>query len=118
MYENLNKGKKTEKIPEDIIKISREILGFFPSIIETDFYTIDLLNNVLKTNKIVWSEKYFNGVNTIYNKGLIKLESNILIYFKKREDENSYKFFCLLHEESTDSIVFYFNQHNKYKTIT
>lgn len=114
-----SKQQKTELVPEEIFKFSQDYLGFFPSVIETDYYVLDGLVQILKGNKIIWSEKYFNGINTIYKKGLISLESNkILIFFKKREDENSYKFYCLLQEDSTDSIVFYFNKLKEYKTIT
>jgi len=110
---------KTEKIPERVLSYCEGVLGFFPSIIETDYYTIDALRSMLAKNKIIWSDKHFNGSNTIYNNGLIEFkESEILFYFVKRENEITYKFYCLSKEESTDSIIFYLNQLKKFKTIS
>jgi len=74
---------------------------------------------MLAKNKIIWADKHFNGSNTIYNNGLIEFkESEILFYFVKRENEITYKFYCLSKEESTDSIIFYLNQLKKFKTIS
>ena len=113
-----NKNKKTEFIPEDIIEMSKDILGFYPSIIETDYYTVDALRSSLSKNKIIWSNKHFDGSMTIYRNGLIEFKNNILFYFSRRENENSYKFYCLSKEDSTDSIIFYLNQLKKFKTIS
>lgn len=112
-------SKKTETIPEEIIKHSTKSLGVLPSIIETDYYTVDALELVISKNKIIWSDKYYNGTITIYNSGLIGFkESDILFYFIKRDNENLYKFYSLSKEESTDSVIFYLNKLKKFKTIT
>ena len=34
------------------------------------------------------------------------------------ENENTYRFYCLSKEDSTDSIIFYFNKLKKFKTIS
>jgi hypothetical protein len=115
-YNEHNKQKKL--IPDNILKLSEEIIGCLPSIIETDFYTIDVLNFILKANNVIYSQKYYDGSITIYNKGLIDLDNKILLYFIKKEDENTYKFCCLSKEDSTDSIIFYLNKFKKYKTIS
>lgn len=112
------KNIKAENIPEDVIEMSKDILGFYPSIIETDYYTVDALRSALSKNKIIWSNKHFDGSTTIYHNGLIEFKNNILFYFNRRENENSYKFYCLSKEDSTDSIIFYLNQLKKFKTIS
>lgn len=105
-------------IPNKVSILSENIIGSLPSIIETDFYTIDALRITLKKNKIIWSKKYFDGQVTIYNKGLIQfLDTKTLLYFTKNEYENTYKFYYLCNEDSSDSIIFYLNQLKKYKTI-
>jgi len=111
-------NKRPNFIPDNILKLSEEIVGSIPSIIETDFYTVDVLNTILKTNSIIYSQKYYDGSITIYNKGLIDLENKILLYFIRKEDENIYKFYSLSKEDSTDSIIFYLNKFKKYKTIS
>lgn len=113
-----NSNKRPNFIPDNILKLSEEIIGSLPSIIETDFYSVDVLNMILKANSIIYSQKYYDGSTTIYNKGLIDLENKILIYFLRKEDENIYKFYSLSKEESTDSIIFYLNKFKKYKTIS
>jgi hypothetical protein len=110
--------KKQVTIPENILKYSEKVLGFFPSIIETDYYTIDALRSMLSKNKIIWSNKHFDGSATIYSNGIIEFKSEILFYFVKRKNEITYKFYCLSKEDSTDSIVFYLNQLKKFKTVS
>ena len=46
------------------------------------------------------------------------LDLELKIPFKKRENETTYKLYCLSKEESTDSIIFYLNQLKKFKTIS
>lgn len=114
-----NQEIKTDVIPDEILTYSKDNIGFMPSIIETDFYTVDALRTMLSKNKLIWSNKYYDGSQTIYNCGLIEFkESEILFYFIKRKDENSYKFYCLSKEKSSDSIIFYLNQLKKFKTIS
>ena len=119
MMEEEKKILKDEKIPDRVLKHCEDILGFFPSIIETDYYVIDALRSMLAKNKIIWADKYFDGTSTIYNNGLIEFKkSETLFYFIKRKNELTYKFYCLAKEESTDSIIFYLNQLKKFKTIS
>ena len=115
MEKNLN--NEHNGVPDKILKLSEDVITFIPSIMETDFYTVEVVRSMIKTNKLIWSEKYYNGSTTIYNKGLVQFDNNILFYFIKKKDENTYKFFCLSKEESTDSIIFYLNKFRKYKTI-
>ena len=58
---NTENNKIYDSVPDDVLKLSEDIIGFKPSILETDFYTVELLQLILKTNKIIWSNKYYNG---------------------------------------------------------
>jgi hypothetical protein len=117
--ENNKQKIKTQKLNKRVLKYCEDILGFFPSIIETNYYTIEALRTTLTKNKMIWSDKYFDGTSTIYNNGIIEFKKNeILFYFIKRENELTYKFYCLSKEESTDSILYYLNQLKKFKTIS
>jgi len=44
-------------------------------------------------------------------------KSNSYLYFIKRVDEGTYKFFFILPEESNDSVLFYLNSLKQFKTI-
>ena len=104
--------------PDLVFEIYKTKNELIPSIIETEYYTRDALQVMLKKNNLLWSNKKFNGYETVYNEGLIEFnETTTLFYFVRKIDEDTYKFFCLCEESSTDSIVFYINQLKKYKTI-
>lgn len=113
-----DKTKNVEyKLPNRVLETVAEFIKQ-PTIIETDFYTTNALGNVLEKNKILWSVKYYNGINTINKEGLIKFKDSVVyLYFIRRVDEDVYKFFILLPETSTDSVMFYLNSLKKYKTI-
>ena len=106
------------EIPKKILSISEEFLGCYPSIIETDFYTVDAIKGMILKNELIWSKKYFDGGNTIYKNGLINFSNDSLIYFIRRENENTYKFYFLSKEKSTDGLIFYLNKLKEFKTIT
>jgi hypothetical protein len=115
---NTQNNNKNNEIPDRVLNISEEFLGSYPSIIETDFYTIDSIKLILSKNELMWSKKYFDGDNTIYKNGLINFSNDSLIYFIRRENENTYKFYFLSKEKSTDGLIFYLNKLKEFKTIT
>jgi hypothetical protein len=113
-----NKSKNIEyKLPDRVLDMIKDRLAY-PSIIETDFYTMEALSNIIEKNHLLWSIKHFNG-NTVVNKeGLIKFkDSNVYLYFIRRVDEEVYKFFNIFPETSSDSVIFYLNSLKQYKTI-
>lgn len=114
-----NKNIENKVLPEKVIQYFESIVGFHPSIIETEYYTLDGLLKTLSNNEIIWSNKYFDGNNTIYQNGLVHIKSSdIFFYFIKRKNEINYKFYYMSKEDSTDSVVFYLNQLKKFKTIS
>lgn len=117
--DNKREHKDKDKIPDFIIELSKNKLGKYPSIIETDYYTYKMFEDVKEKNNIIWSHKFYNGNDTIYNRGLLEFsDSEIMFYFEKRKDEYAYKFYCLSNEDSYDSIIFYLNKFKQYKLIT
>lgn len=114
-----DKNIKIHELPKNILDYCENILNFYPSVIETGYYSIDALKIILSKNKLLWSNKFFDGLNIIYNNGLIEFkDSEIFFYFVKRENETTYKLYVLSKEDSTDSIIYYLNQLKKFKTIS
>jgi len=113
-----NKPKVVEyKLPEKVLEIAEGTIEY-PSVIETDFYVKDALNKIMEKNLLLWSIKYYNGRSLQYKEGLVKFNnSNSYLYFIKRVDEETYKFFFVLPEESNDSVLFYLNSLKQFKTI-
>lgn len=111
------KEKEEYLLPENVLKYVEGTIKY-PSIIETDFYLADALTKILEKNNIVWSVKYFGNVGVELKEGLIKFTQSLTyLYFKKRKDEGSYKFYVLCEETSTDSVIFFLNSYKKFKTI-
>ena len=109
--------KEEYKLPENVIRYVEGTITY-PSIIETDFYLIEALNKMTENNKIIWSIKHFGDRGIQLKEGLIKFTDSLTyLYFKKRKDENTYKFYVLCEESSTDSVVFFLNSYKKFKTI-
>jgi len=113
-----NKQKlKKYKLPKRVLEIAGGTIEF-PSVIETNFYSKDALTKIMDKNHLLWSVKFYNGSSIQYQEGLVKFnKSNTYLYFIKRVDENTYKFFMVLPEESSDSVLFFLNSLKQYKTI-
>ena len=86
------KNIEYNNVPDKILKLSEDVIKFIPSIMETDFYTVEVIQSMLKNNKLIWSEKYYNGSTTIYNKGLVEFDNNILFYFIKKKTKTHTNF--------------------------
>ena len=56
MTESKN-NDKINGVPDNILKLSEDIIGTIPSMIETDYYSIEALRITLKKNKIIYSKK-------------------------------------------------------------
>jgi len=105
------------KLPERVLKIAEGTIKF-PSVIETNFYTKEALTNIMGKNSLLWSVKFYDGSSIHYQEGLVKfIKSDTYLYFIKRVDETTYKFFMVLPEESNDSVLFFLNSLKQYKTI-
>jgi len=106
------------KVNEEFKIVHNKPSSFLSSIIETEFYIKDALNRIIEKNNIIWSIKFFNGSSISLKEGLVKFnDSTTYLYFIRRKDEDTYKFYCLCEETSSDSVVFFLNGYKKYKTI-
>lgn len=113
-----NQETKTYDIPKDVIGIVETELKLKPSTIETEFFSQDGLNEIIRTNELIWSNRVLKNNFSIYKNGIVKFKSsNIMLYFTRRNDENSYKLFFICDEKSIDSVMFYINKIEKYKLI-
>ena len=106
------------KFNENFKTIHNKSSSFLSSIIETEFYTKGVLERIMEKNDIIWSSNLFNGRSISLKEGLVKFNnSTTYLYFIRRKDEDTYKFYCLYEESSSDSVVFFLNGYKKYKTI-
>jgi hypothetical protein len=113
-----NQETKTYYIPKEVKLITEKELNIKPSTLETEFFSIDGLNDILSKNDLIWSNRILKNGFSIYKNGIIKFKgSNVLVYFTKRNEENCYKLFFICEEKSMNSIMFYINKLEKYKIL-
>jgi len=113
-----NQETKEYYIPKEVKLIVEKELKFKPSTLETEFFSQDGLDEILNTNELIWSNRVLKNSFTIYKNGILKFKSsNIMLYFTRRNDENSYKLFFMCEEKSIDSVMFYINKIEKYKLL-
>lgn len=113
-----NQETKTYYIPKEVKLISENELNIKASTLETEFFSVDGLNEIIRTNELIWSNRVLKNNFSIYKNGIVKFKSsNIMLYFTRRNDENSYKLFFICDEKSIDSVMFYINKIEKYKLI-
>lgn len=113
--------KEKYELPKDILTYVNGVIGdnySLSTVIETEFYTKDALNRILEKNEIVSSYKMYDGNGVTLKEGLIKFSDGLsFLYFIKRKDENTYKFYTICKEESSNGMLFFLNSYKKFKTI-
>lgn len=113
--------KEKYELPKDILTYVNGVIGdnySLSTVIETEFYTKDALNRILEKNEIVSSYKMYDGNGVTLKEGLIKFSEGLsFLYFIKRKDENTYKFYTICKEESSNGMLFFLNSYKKFKTI-
>ena len=122
MEKNDLKNKEEYLLPKEVLAHVNALIGkgesTLSTVIETDFYTDESLKRLLDKNNLLWSHKKFDGTNVSLNEGLIKFVDTLsYLYFIKRKDENTYKFYTICKESSSDSMVFFLQSYKKFKTI-
>lgn len=121
--ENNNQNIKEEYLlPKEVLTHVNNLIGkgthTLSTVIETEFYTHEALNRMLEKNEIIWSHKLFSGGQVILKEGLIRFSETFnYLYFIKRKDENTYKFYTICKEESSDSMIFFLRSYKNLKTI-
>ena len=122
MEKNNLKNKEEYLLPKEVLTHVNTLIGkgdnTLSTVIETDFYSEESLERLLENNSLVWSHKKFDGFNVSLNEGLIKFNDTLsYLYFIKRKDENTYKFYTICEESSSDSMIFFLQSYKKFKTI-
>ena len=122
MEKNHLKNKEEYLLPKEVLTHVNTLIGkgahTLSTVIETEFYTQEALNRMLEKNEIIWSHKLFNGVGMELKEGLIRFNETFnYLYFIKRKDENTYKFYMICKESSSDSMLFFLQSYKKFKTI-
>ena len=122
MKNNNQNNKEEYLLPKEVLTHVNNLIGkgahTLSTVIETEFYTQEALNRMLEKNEIIWSHKLFNGVGMELKEGLIRFNETInYLYFIKRKDENTYKFYMICKESSSDSMLFFLQSYKKFKTI-
>jgi|TARA_R110002153_G_scaffold86356_4_gene214628 hypothetical protein len=122
MEKNNLKNKEEYLLPKEVLTHVNTLIGkgdnTLSTVIETDFYTDESLKRLLEKNNLMWSHKKFDGFNVSLNEGLINFTNTLTyLYFIKRKDENTYKFYTICKESSSDSMIFFLQSYKKFKTI-
>jgi len=112
-------NKDKQVVPEEVVSLVKTYTDSYPSILETDYYTSDSLQTILQKGKLMWHNYALKGKTIEKREGLVEYsQREIYIYFKKRDDESTYKYFVLSSADSLDSVVFLFHNLQKFKTIS
>jgi hypothetical protein len=112
------KQPKKEGIPKRVKKVVKKFGYSDLSIIEDGYYSNEILNEIIEKNKLRWFYDMYIGNTLTKKEGLIQFNSEtIYLFYKRREDESSYKFYFALYPDSKDSLTFYLNTIKKYKLI-
>lgn len=70
--------------------------NIYPNIVQTKNITIEGLNILISKNKLIWSSSIYEKDHYDFKEGLIVWGINdVLIYFKKQEQDYVYKIFIL-----------------------
>jgi hypothetical protein len=116
--EYILKQPKKEGIPKSVKKIVKNFVGSGFSVIEDSYYSNEILEEIIEKNKLKWFYDIYIGNVLIKKEGLIQFNTDsIHLYYMRRENESSYKFYFILYPDSRDSLRFYLNTIKKYKLI-
>jgi hypothetical protein len=116
--EYILKQPKKEGIPKKVKKIVKNFVGSGFSVIEDSYYSNEILEEIIEKNKLKWFYDIYIGNVLIKKEGLIQFNTDsIHLYYMRRENESSYKFYFILYPDSRDSLRFYLNTIKKYKLI-
>jgi hypothetical protein len=116
--EYILKQPKKEGIPKRVKKIVKNFVGSGFSVIEDSYYSNEILEEIIEKNKLKWFYDIYIGNILIKKEGLIQFNTDsIHLYYMRRENESSYKFYFALYPDSKDSLTFYLNTIKKYKLI-
>jgi len=93
-------------------------MGVIPSILEDEYYTVDIVESFVKRHDLIWSRRSNNYGKIIFEDCLFKFKSSqVYLYLKKRENENTYSIKIYFEEKNLDSVRFLVSSIKENKTI-
>lgn len=104
-----------KKLKELII----ERMGVIPSIFSDEYYSSNIINDFKNRHDLVWSKRFnsYHG-DVMFDECLFKFKtSEVYLYLKKRDDENSFSIKIYFEEKNMDSIRFLISSIKEHKTI-
>lgn len=117
----MNKENKIikEDIPDHVIDFFIKKYNKYPSIIQTRNIVFDGIETLTKKNKILWFNKFFDGVKKIIKEALIEYSDShkIFIYIKRNENESIYKLYIITDNNDGDYVNLLLKGLNKFFTI-
>ena len=106
--------KKYQLIPLEVENYIRLNYSFMPSVITFPLITMDGFET-LESLKKIWTIDYFTNKKIYTFEGLLKYnDTDIFIYYRKSENENTYQLVFIFNESSKDSVIFIINSLTKF----
>lgn len=92
--------KNKNIVPDFIIKLYEKKHTKYPCITQTRNVTQGAIDTLLKKNKLIWFDKFYDGERNILREGLIDYSTTYKIMVYIIENEKIYKLFILSTTES------------------
>jgi hypothetical protein len=111
--------KKEHKIPDHVINTYIEKYGQYPCITQTRNVIYSGVELLLKKNKLLWFNNFFDGENTILKEGFIDYSSiyKIMIYVSIIGNEKIYKLRIFSTTDNKGNLDLLLKGLNKFYTI-
>lgn len=109
--------KNKNIVPDFIINMYEKKHMQLPCITQTRNVTEGAIETLLKKNKLVWFNKFYDGQKNIIKEGLIDYSNTYKIMVYINEKEKVYKLFILSTTESEMNVDLLIKGLNKFFTI-
>lgn len=109
--------KNKNSVPEFIINMYEKKHTHYPCITQTRNVTDGAIDTLLKKNKLLWFDKFYDGQKNIIRQGLIDYSTTYKIMVYMIEKEKVYKLFILSTTESEMNVDLLIKGLNKFFTI-
>jgi|TARA_R110000796_G_scaffold53703_1_gene126002 hypothetical protein len=103
------------KLSDKIIELVENKIGVYPSLIQSGWYTKDVVMSLLGKNKEIWGNSFIDDEIERYEGVIEYTKESSYIYYKRKEDESTYWLVCLTNEKGKDGILFFINGIKKQK---
>jgi hypothetical protein len=111
--------KKYQIVPTVVETYFRDSFNSEPSLITLPLITSEGFETITAKMEEVWSTNFFFDKKLFKFEGLCRNPSSTsLLYYRKSEDENTYKIVFVYEKQNEDTIVFMANSLRKYEIIS